>query len=668
MKIYLDTSLILTPKKLYLVTFFNILFVILCVSQTVEINKEKALLLNEFDYWCSEEAAFSTTELEYPQPLGTCYEKSLRYAKWFKLKAETPNLEVILKIGGSEGSLRFPYIHIWDELLNPVICKSYDDEDDDMTLTTKSLTEGKWYYIAINNHNKDEYKGTFTLCLNNQISNDFKEGAIELQETSKWCSSEGGFTTKDASADQKKASCLSTGPNFNRWFKFKAKTKQINIEIQTDGAKGTSQFPYIALFDEQMTELSCSRYKDEQTPIIVSSSNLTQGKWYYISVDHQYNIKYLGTFTLCVDDYTLEEKDFVEITGKMSDANYAPISSLKMELLNEEEKVLTSSLTDSKGKFVFKDLAAGRAYFVRAGMDMQNTKAAIFIVDNNGKAIKKTVRKQSDLFAFMNLPSNCGLITLVDCDDIKLKVDAKKTGVVGKIVNRNQLTDGIPGIKVYLYNTPEKATDSTDTDKNGLFQFVNLPPDRSPLIKIAGNADELYAEMLVINDQEQAIKSATSDQIDGSGFFKFELLPAIKIDPLGQIVAEDEKLNIELTEALINSDKALTLKNIYFDEGKYELLSTSFKELDVLYVLLKNNPKTSIIIYGYTDNTGSLQTNKKLSLLRAKAVADYLMAKNISQKRITYKGYGGSNPVADNATEKGRQANRRVEIKVSDKK
>ena len=653
-----------------LIVLFYFLFIgniLTSIAQSIEDNKEKAELLEEFNFWCSENAAYKTYELGVPQPIGTCYDKSLRYGKWFKFKALTTNLEIILKLGGSEGTLQFPYIHVWDENLKPITCKAYDDADDDMTLTTNDLIPGKWHYITINNHNKETYQGTFTLCVNNQISNDFKAGAVELTETTNWCSAEAEYTTKDASADEKKASCLSTGPNFNRWFKFKAKTKDISVTIQVDGTKGTAQFPYIALYDENLLELGCGKYKDEQNPIQINSSKLIPNKWYYITVDHQYNKDYPGTFTLCLDDKSLQEEDKVQIIGKIQNKrDKKPMPSLKMDLLNEEEKILTSTHTDNSGKFRFDGLVNNRVYFVRTNENLSNVFASVFITDNTGKAIKKTVKKSDNLFAFMNLPSSCGLITLLDCENIDLTVNKNKTGILGRVVEKNQLTDGIKGVSVYLYDSPDKVTDSTKTDADGSFEFNNLSPEKSPLIKLNKTKDEAYTEIIVINDKGQLIKTASSDNLDEKGFFKFELLPSIKVDPLGQIVEEDVKLNVELTEAIINSGKTITLKNLYFDEGKYELLAASFKELNQLVNFLNKNPKASLTINGHTDNTGSFQLNQKLSVLRAKAVSDYLLAKGIKQNRIAFKGYGGTKPVADNTTEQGRKANRRVEILVSE--
>ena len=82
---------------------------------------------------------------------------------------------------------------------------------------------------------------------------------------------------------------------------------------------------------------------------------------------------------------------------------------------------------------------------------------------------------------------------------------------------------------------------------------------------------------------------------------------------------------------------------------------------------MEKNENLKIEIDGYTDNTGGDDYNLKLSEQRAKAVFDFLVGKGIPKNRLSYKGFGKNNPVADNATEEGRKLNRRIEFKVIDK-
>jgi len=107
------------------------------------------------------------------------------------------------------------------------------------------------------------------------------------------------------------------------------------------------------------------------------------------------------------------------------------------------------------------------------------------------------------------------------------------------------------------------------------------------------------------------------------------------------------------------------LKNIFFNTAKWDLLPESYAELDRLSELLNKHGLMRIEISGHTDNQGGYEYNVGLSKNRAKAVVDYLVNnKGISADRLTFAGYADTQPVDTNATNEGRQQNRRVEFKV----
>jgi outer membrane protein OmpA-like peptidoglycan-associated protein len=81
---------------------------------------------------------------------------------------------------------------------------------------------------------------------------------------------------------------------------------------------------------------------------------------------------------------------------------------------------------------------------------------------------------------------------------------------------------------------------------------------------------------------------------------------------------------------------------------------------------MNNNSSISIEIGGHTNSLPSQEYCDKLSSERAKNVADFLVKNGISRSRISFKGYGKRNPIADNNTELGKQKNQRVEIKITD--
>lgn len=120
--------------------------------------------------------------------------------------------------------------------------------------------------------------------------------------------------------------------------------------------------------------------------------------------------------------------------------------------------------------------------------------------------------------------------------------------------------------------------------------------------------------------------------------------------------------NIPLQPIEVNA--SIVLNNIFFDVNKYELKPESQVELDKVIALLKENPTVKIEISGHTDNAGKPADNLTLSNNRSKAVVNYLITNGIAVQRLTPKGYGETQPIADNASEQGKARNRRTEMKV----
>ncbi len=109
-------------------------------------------------------------------------------------------------------------------------------------------------------------------------------------------------------------------------------------------------------------------------------------------------------------------------------------------------------------------------------------------------------------------------------------------------------------------------------------------------------------------------------------------------------------------------EQALT--GIQFESGKDVIKKTSYYILNQVVKVMQENPTYNLEINGYTDSQGKAERNLVLSQKRANAVQKYLSDKGIATTRMTAKGYGVANPVADNKTAEGRSKNRRVEFKV----
>ena len=129
--------------------------------------------------------------------------------------------------------------------------------------------------------------------------------------------------------------------------------------------------------------------------------------------------------------------------------------------------------------------------------------------------------------------------------------------------------------------------------------------------------------------------------------------------------------NIKLAEAgedlrhQLLEKGSFSTNEILFDTNKAIIKPSSFKVLDELGNVLKENQNVNITITGHTDNVGKDADNQKLSENRAKAVAEYFKTKfNISTSRLQTFGKGASEPLNENVSEKDKMQNRRVEFVV----
>jgi OOP family OmpA-OmpF porin len=164
----------------------------------------------------------------------------------------------------------------------------------------------------------------------------------------------------------------------------------------------------------------------------------------------------------------------------------------------------------------------------------------------------------------------------------------------------------------------------------------------------------------------------------GSGEYKIRLqnnqVYQYTVSAPGYLVLSD---NVDLTKAIegqtitrdillkafIVGDK-ITLKNIFFEVSKFELLPASYAELDRLVGWMKDYPTMEIGLEGHTDVVGDKAANLQLSKDRVNEVKKYLVGKGIKAERITATGYGDTKPIVAKGTDEERKVNRRVEFVI----
>ena len=143
-------------------------------------------------------------------------------------------------------------------------------------------------------------------------------------------------------------------------------------------------------------------------------------------------------------------------------------------------------------------------------------------------------------------------------------------------------------------------------------------------------------------------------------------MAAAPAPPIAQPIPSVPPIDSGRTSALaarLAAGQAVTLRDLYFEQGRADLLPAVRASLDTLAVALAQRPTLRLEVQGHTDNQGDPSINQRLSRQRAELVCQYLATQGVAPARLRAVGYGGSRPVADNRQPDQRPRNRRVVLR-----
>jgi outer membrane protein OmpA-like peptidoglycan-associated protein len=208
----------------------------------------------------------------------------------------------------------------------------------------------------------------------------------------------------------------------------------------------------------------------------------------------------------------------------------------------------------------------------------------------------------------------------------------------------------IEGEITLLWQLPSQVTSSTysynnfkPVSANYLYQpNYNPPPVKTPIIASKNTTPP-------INKPKPEIRNPKP--------------PTPTPIPSPSSTVSKEKVVEKPTSTFEKMDKNLDVKQVFFIRSINKMTDNSIERLDKVVDFLKNKATAKIELNGHTDVMGDAQKNMELSISRAKGVSDYLISKGISENRISYQGFGGTQPlISDPKTEEERAVNRRVEF------
>jgi OmpA-OmpF porin, OOP family len=202
------------------------------------------------------------------------------------------------------------------------------------------------------------------------------------------------------------------------------------------------------------------------------------------------------------------------------------------------------------------------------------------------------------------------------------------------------------------------ATESVSSSATSSSSSITSSAASTIISNVTVGSDAVVVGKYVDYGSVQNLPSGTT--YSGSGR---EVDPSSLITSRVQVGSETVSSNtIISSEETAVFDEALY--GIQFETGSATITNASFGILTKVYNVMRNRTDFNFEIGGHTDNQGNSVTNQRLSESRAKAVYAFLVKRGIAASRLTYVGYGDTNPVADNASAAGRTKNRRVQFAV----
>lgn len=200
-------------------------------------------------------------------------------------------------------------------------------------------------------------------------------------------------------------------------------------------------------------------------------------------------------------------------------------------------------------------------------------------------------------------------------------------------------------------NAPEMADMNADMNVNDM--DMNMLPSEQPPVEEEVVVETAEPEAVIPMNAPKGLNVNTPEPMG-----EVPITP----DTAPEMIIVTEK-KPEVDECQNDLAAIMEKEQIQFASGNAVIQKDSYSVLNLLAAQTSKCVGMVIQINGYTDNSGDIDANVKLSLNRAKSVGKYLISKGVLQE-IRVVGNGPNNPIADNATPEGRTKNRRIEFKV----
>lgn len=344
----------------------------------------------------------------------------------------------------------------------------------------------------------------------------------------------------------------------------------------------------------------------------------------------------------------------------------SPIENTRVSLVNDKGDVVQSTTTNAFGSFVFMNLSPEQNFTI--SLDDSDPKLASKKIYFTTKSGKEIAMSNGGKFRYQILATDKNTLSQLLVEDSQLLVDVKGTLFADKDGKKR-----IGNSTINLVDEQGNVVGTAQTDAFGNFKFVNLPADKSYLVRLKEDDPGFNAKDVYLADSRGKVV-ATLKAANGK-FFRYSFLPSDE-QTLSSIYFDDPWLKVAALQSKSFKDSLANsmtiIENVYYEYQKWNLLPQTIITLNKVIDVMKSNPDIVIDLISHTDSRGGNDFNLKLSQKRAQTAIDYIISKGISKSRLKAEGRGETQLVnkckdGTDCPEEEHAQNRRTEFKVKRK-
>jgi outer membrane protein OmpA-like peptidoglycan-associated protein len=275
-----------------------------------------------------------------------------------------------------------------------------------------------------------------------------------------------------------------------------------------------------------------------------------------------------------------------------------------------------------------------------------------------------------------------------ECEGTDINVDSSH---FTEPQERFTTSDGVEVLVSRLWESRDTA--SGESDIQNLINHVQQYGVRVVQLEKKENFNKGWYNLEVINPQlhaillegrkEEPVKEVKKEESKSwwiwvlvallvllAAFFGFKSCNEEKPKEVSAPVVEQVQAPVAVPEPITAFDSVskekVTFNNIQFEKGKSILLASSESVLLQVSDYMSRYPNLKIDLIGYCSDEGSIELNEQLSVARAKSVYEWLIKNSVDASRLTFKGMGTANPIAEGTSESARAINRRTEFIIQE--